>query len=125
MNRRSARRQVLLRVDRLAVVADLEVDHVAVRTGAAHLGDLLTGLHALPFIHQALAVVAIGRQPLVAVLDDDQLAVADQAGAGVHHHTVGGGLDRLAAGTGDVHALLGRIAGNVAAGDPATGPAAA
>src|ERR1700733_5543161 len=53
----STRRQGLLRVDRLAVVADLEVDHVAVRTGAAHLGDLLTGLHALPFIHQALAVV--------------------------------------------------------------------
>lgn len=80
-NRRSACREVLLRVHRLTVVTDLEVDHVAVRTGAAHLGDLLTGLHALPFIHQALAVVAIGRQPLVAVLDDDQLAVANQAGA--------------------------------------------
>ncbi|KAG0767193.1 hypothetical protein G6F22_017688 [Rhizopus arrhizus] len=121
IQRRSARRQVLLRVDRLAVVANLEVDHVAVRAGAAHLGDLFTRLHALAFIHQALAVVAIGRQPLVAVLDDDQLAVADQAGAGIHHHAIGRGLHRLAAGAGDVDALLGRVAGHVTANDRAIG----
>ena len=44
----------------------------------------------LAFVHQALAVVAVGRQPLVAVLDDHQFAVADQAGAGIHDHAVGG-----------------------------------
>ena len=34
-------RQIRLRIDRLAVVADFEVHHLARRTCAAHLGDLL------------------------------------------------------------------------------------
>ena len=86
------------------------MQHVARRAAAAHLGDLLAGLHQLALVDQARAVVAIGGQPLVAVLEDHQLAVADQAGTGIHHHPVGGGAHRLPALAGDVDALPGGIA---------------
>src|SRR5690606_24602985 len=116
--------------DRLAVVADLEVQHVAVGAGAPHLRDLLAGLHRLALADQALAVVAVGRQPVLVVLDDDQLAVADQAGAGIHHHAVGRGDHRLAAAAADVDALAGVVAGDEgpkqhALRGPAPGEAAA
>src|SRR5690606_6421203 len=102
-----------------AVEADLEVQHVTVGAGTAHFRDLLASLHVLALVHQALAVVAIGRQPLLVVLDDDQFAITDQARAGIHHHAVGGGLHRLPAGAGDVHALPGGHAGRVTADDGA------
>src|SRR3546814_15294462 len=76
----SALRQVRPRVDRLAVVADLEVQHVAGGAAAAHLGDLFAGLHHLALVDQPDAVVAVGREPFVIVLDDHQFAVADQIG---------------------------------------------
>src|SRR5690606_21084847 len=56
-------RQVEKRIDGFAVVADLEMQLVAVGAGAAHLGDLLARLHPLALGYQALAVVAVGRQP--------------------------------------------------------------
>src|SRR5690554_2547372 len=118
---RSAPRQVAQRIDRLAVVADLEVQHVALGAGAAHLGDLLAGLHAVALAHQAPAVVAVGREPLLVVLDDDELAVADQARARVHDHAVAGGAHRLPGGTGDADALLRRVALDVTADQLAVG----
>jgi hypothetical protein len=39
---------------------------------------------------QAALVVRVGGQPFLGMLDDDQLAVADQAGAGIHHDAIGG-----------------------------------
>ena len=51
------------RIHRLAVVADLEMQHVARRAGAAHHRDLLAGLHDRAFVDQARTVVAVGRQP--------------------------------------------------------------
>src|SRR5688572_3928537 len=103
----SAARQVLQRVHRLAVVADLEMQHLARGAGIAHLGDLLAGLDPGTLVHQPGTVVAVGRQPLLVVLDDHQLPVADQSGARVHHHAIGRGPHRLAALAGDVDALPG------------------
>ena len=57
--------------------------------------------------------VAVGRQPLVVVLDDDQFAITDQAGTRIHHHAVGGRAHRLARAAGDVDALPGRVAGGI------------
>ena len=84
------------------------MQHVAGCTAAAHFGDLVAGLHALPFIDQTRAVVAIGRQPLLAVFDDDEFTVADKTGAGIHHYAVGGGAYRRAAFAGDIDTLSDR-----------------
>src|SRR5690606_5725710 len=100
-------RQVEKRIDGFAVVADLEMQLVAVGAGAAHLGDLLARLHPLALGYQALAVVAVGRQPLFVVLDDDQLAIAHQARARIDHDAVGGRVHRLAGGAADVDTLAG------------------
>ena len=59
----------------------------------------------------------VRRQPFVRMLDDDQLAIADQAGAGIDHDAVGGRQDRLACAAGDVDALLGLVAADIAADD--------
>src|SRR6185437_12053373 len=47
---RSARRQVAQRIDRIAILADLELQLVAGCPGGTHLGDLLPGRHLLPFL---------------------------------------------------------------------------
>src|SRR5690606_7857844 len=73
----SALRQVVERIHRLAVVADLEMQHVARGPAVAELGDLLSRLHRVALLHEPRAVVPIGAQPVLVVLDDDQLAVAD------------------------------------------------
>src|SRR5690606_29581709 len=99
------------RVDRLAIVADLEVQHVARGAAAAEFGNLLASLDHRTLVDQPAAVVAVGRQPLLIVLDDDQFAVADQSGTRVHHRPVARRAYRGAAATGDVDALLGRLAG--------------
>ena len=70
--------------------------------------------------------MGIGRQPFVAVLDDDEFAVTDQARARIHHHAVGGGHHGLACRAGDVDALPLGVAGRIAADQLAlSGPAPA
>src|SRR4249919_2464527 len=114
-------RQVAQRVHRLAVEADFEVQHVALGAAVAHLGDLLACLDQLPFVDQPRAVVAVGGQPRVVVLDDDQLAVSDQAGTGIHHDAVCRGADGLSRLAGDVDALAGRLTGHVTRGNRSVG----
>ena len=67
----------------LPMPADLEVQLHLVGVGVAHLGDLLAARDLLAFLHEDLAVVRVRRQVRVVVLDDDELAVAAQSGAGV------------------------------------------
>jgi hypothetical protein len=107
--------QLRQRIDRLAVAADLEVQHVARRAGVAHARDHLPGGDARALAHQAAFVVRIGRQPFLGMLDDDQLAVTDQARAGIDHDAIGGRLHVLSGAAGDVDALPRLVAGDVAA----------
>src|SRR5690606_20292462 len=122
----STRGQIPERIDRLAVVANLEVQHVACGAGAAHFRDLLAGGDPRAFVHQTRAVVPISGQPLFVVLDDDQFAIAHQARSRVHHHAVGGGAYRLPGIAGDADTLLRWITGDIAShhlpvGRPAPG----
>src|SRR3546814_9617568 len=65
----------------------------------------------------------LSRESFVIVLDDHQLAVADQARTRIHHHPARGRAHRLAAGPGDVDALPGRVARAVGADElPLGGP---
>ena len=89
----------------------------AIRVARSHLGNRLAGLHAIAFLDQTLAVVTVRRQERRVVLDDDELAVADQTVAAVHDRSIGGGTHRRTGGAGDVDALPYRIAGDVGAND--------
>src|SRR5688500_6046926 len=86
------------------------MQRIAVRPARSHLGDDLARLHAIAFLYQPLAVVPVGGQETRVVLDDDEFAIADQAVAAVDHAAVGRGAHRIAAATGDVDALAGRVA---------------
>lgn len=59
--------------------------------------------------HQRGVVVRIGGNKVFAVLNHDQVAVAAQLVADVHHFALGGSVDRLAAFAGDVDALVATI----------------
>ncbi len=89
----------------MPVPADLEVQLDLVGIGVAHLGDLLTLGDLLSFLHQDVPVVRVRRQVGTVVLDDDELAVAAQAGARVDDLAAGAGRDRLPRRAGDVDAL--------------------
>ena len=102
----SAWRQIVQRIDRIAILADLELQFGARSPGGTHLRHRLAGTHPLALLHQTLAVVTIGGQKAVVVLDDDQLAIADQSVAAVNHHAIGRRPHRLAG-----------LAGNLDPGD--------
>ena len=93
------------------------MQHGPDRTGLAHFGDMLAGFDFDAFGHQPFAVVRVSGNPFIAVLDDQQLAIADQPGPGIDHGAVRGGGDVLAVAAGDVDALIGFITGDVTADD--------
>src|SRR3970282_421457 len=65
---------------------------------------------ALPFLHQHLVVVGVGAEVGLVVLDDDELAIAAQTAAAVHHLARGAGGDRLAEFARNVDSLaIGRL----------------
>src|SRR5262245_66053521 len=66
----SARRQIFRRIDRLAAVANLEVQLGLPVVRLAEVGDTLAAPHALALLHENLLVVCVGRDEIVVVLDD-------------------------------------------------------
>ena len=51
----------------------------------AHTSDHLTPRDFLPLVHQHLAIVSVGGEQSIAVLDDDQIAIAAQPASGIDH----------------------------------------
>src|SRR5690606_17152217 len=88
--------QELARVDRAAVLPDLEV-HVGTRgtPGRAGLGDLLPGADRLAHLAHQARVVGVAGHEAVAVVDLHGVAVAGLV-AGEADHAIGDGLDRVA-----------------------------
>ena len=105
------------RVNRFAVLAYFKVQLSAVGIAVTHAGDGLAAFNGLAFAYRQALVVAVSSQEGAVVLDDHQIAVAAQAGTGIHHFTVGGRYYRLAGGTCNVHAF----AGGAELGDHITG----
>ena len=77
--------------------------------GAAHLGDLLAPAHVLVFLHQQRLVVRVGREKGVVVLEDHQVAIATQAGAGIHHAAIGRGQYRITRLASNIETLVARL----------------
>ena len=93
------------------------MQHVAGGATAAHLGNDIAGFDLRTLGDQSPAVVRVGGEPLIVVLDDDQLTVADQSGTGVNNDAIGSRNHRLPGAAGDVDALLCLIAGHETAND--------
>src|SRR5882672_7043272 len=106
-NSRRPVRQEFERVDRFAQTPDLEMKLRLGGVGTADFSDLLAPRHVLSFLYQQVAVVGIGGQIGLVVLDDDEFAVTTQAHTAVDDASRRRGKDRIADLAEDVHALVG------------------
>ena len=61
----------------------------AVRVAITHFSDFLPFAHRLVFLDEQGLVVRVGRQKGVVVLENNQVAVATQPGACIHHTAIG------------------------------------
>src|SRR5690606_18615907 len=100
------RAQELARIGHPAVLPDLEVDVGAgAAAGAAGPGDLLAHADQVADLDGVAGVVGVAGHVAVAVVDLDHVAGA-RADAGVAHHAVGHGHDRVAGAGVEVDALV-------------------
>src|SRR3981189_3457386 len=72
-------------IDRFAVLTNFEIQDWRVLSTLPHMGDNLTHRNRLAVMHQHLAIVGVRGQQIVAVFDNDQIAVAAQTAARVDH----------------------------------------
>src|SRR5256885_6279916 len=77
-------------------IRDYKVTGVQTCALPIYLGDLLALAHGLVFLDQQRLVVRVGREVGVVVLEDDQVAIATQAGAGIDHAAIGSGHHGIA-----------------------------
>src|SRR5690606_14509052 len=92
----SALLQPAVRVDRAAVAAQFEIQRRAtLAAGVADAGDRLAALDAGAGVLEQRIVVGVQAHVAVAVVDDQDQAVAGHP-FGEHHGAVGDGLDRRA-----------------------------
>ena len=96
-------------VHRFAQLSDFKVQIHLIRVGAAHFSDLLTFFDRLIFLDEQGLVVSVGAQVGVVVLEDDQVAVATKAIAGIDHLTVCGRLHSVSRLAPDVQAFEGFV----------------
>ena len=104
-----------------SVNTDFKMQQRLVALIPAHLGNLSTRFDLLPFGHQALAIVRIGAQHAIAVLDDDEFAVSNQSITAIDHLSSCTGADGLTFFPPDFNPVTGRIIGLEIADDPALG----
>src|SRR3989338_2049358 len=72
----STARQVLQRINRFSLAANLEMEFHPIGSRGPHLGNSLTDFDLLPLPNQKPAVVTVGTDVGIAVFNDHQLAVA-------------------------------------------------
>jgi hypothetical protein len=77
--------QVSGRVNRVAVLANLEMQHRFVCTRTAQFRDYLSGFYLLSFLHQNLPIVGVCAQVVLVMIYDNQVSVTQQPITGIHH----------------------------------------
>src|SRR5688500_5465239 len=94
-------RQQQQRISRRAVAANLEIAHRRALWAGTHRGDALAHRLCIAFLHAHRLRVSVCAQVSVAVFDDQQLSVAQEAGAEIHDAPVTCGAHFLAQLAGD------------------------
>ena len=77
-----------------------------VSTTTAHFGNNLTNLDLIAFLDQQTAIVRIGAQIGFVVLDDDHVAISNQATASINHGPVGCCSHRLTQLPGNINPFI-------------------
>src|SRR5690606_25878896 len=98
--------QILQWIDGFSLAANLEVKLDAIRTGGSHFRNHLSDLDLLPLLYQKPAVMTVGTNKGVAVLDDHQFTVATKPATGVHNGPTGRSQNRLAQFTSQINAFI-------------------
>lgn len=93
-------------VDGFSLAANLEVQLHPISARRPHFCDRLPCLDLLPLPNHKPAVVAVGTDVGIIVLDDDEFAVAPQATPGVNHRTIRCSKNRLSQISGDINAFI-------------------
>ena len=100
----------LVRVDKSAILADLEVDvgtgGIAATAGCAYQRSLVNPLSAAHVDRAEVGVKCMEGGVGGIVLDDDRVAVAVGASTGIDYHTGIGGIDRVAHIGSDINAQV-------------------
>ena len=91
----------------------------SIGTRAALLSNALPDTHDIPLPHQQAAVMPVGADIDVIVLENNQLTEADNTGTRVDYSAVGDRVDGIAAVAADIYTLV--YAGGIAPGDTAAG----
>ena len=102
----STRWQVADRVHGFALAPNFEVQLDAVSIRTAHFRNFLAAPHRLVFLDQQCLVVRIGGQKGVVVLQNNEIAIAPQTGARIHHPPVSRRKNRVSGFTGNIVALV-------------------
>lgn len=95
---RKSERDIAVRVNRFAVLPHLEMKLRSGSIGIAHQSDLLPTFDLLALADQQFLVVPVCGQEGRIMLDDDQVAIPPQTGAGINHFAVSrrqNGLSRI------------------------------
>ena len=71
------------RIDRFAVAPNFKIQHGLIGRPLTHVADHLAFGNFLPIVHQRFAIVRIGGEQVLAMLDDDEISVASNAAAGI------------------------------------------
>ena len=93
-------------VDGLTLAANLEVKLDAIRTSGPHFRNHLSDLDLLPLLYQKPAVMTVGANKGVIVLDDYQFTVAAKPATGVHNGPTGRSQNRLSQFPSQINAFI-------------------
>src|SRR5699024_1098448 len=83
----------------------LEMQRGTTTRARAHIGDVLAGCNAIALFDLSVANIAVGRQIVIIVLDDHQLAETPQTSTTVDHLTRSCSVNRGTGGGVQVHAV--------------------
>src|SRR3954454_20792700 len=98
-------RQPRERIDRLPVLANLELDGADAAAVYTDFADGLPLRDRIAFLHEQRAVLPIRGDQRVVMLDDDERAIRLDARTRVDHAAAGGRLDRIAGASADHDAV--------------------
>lgn len=116
-----ARWEIIQGITRVSIDADFKMQQGLIAVVPAHFGNLPAGRHPITFRDQPLFIVCIGAQHPIAVFDDDEFTVANQAITAVNHLTSSRCNDRLAFVAGNFNTVAGGIIFLEIADDPTVG----
>ena len=103
------RGQIFQRIDGPAVIADLKMEHGIAAGLTAHIGDMLADRHRIAFLDEQGAIISVCTQIVIVVLENNELAVAQEPAPRIHDTAARRRPYRLPRSSTDINALTNEI----------------